>query len=89
MRTTLTLDDDLGAILKRRAEALGLSFRQVLNDTLRAGLAADIGPSLANAPKTIPHAFGFRVGIDLDKLNQLVDDLSVEEFVEKLQRGEA
>jgi hypothetical protein len=23
------------------------------------------------APKTIPHAFGFRPGIDLDKLNQL------------------
>jgi hypothetical protein len=25
--------------------------------------------------ETIPHAFGFRPGIDLDKLNQLVDEL--------------
>jgi len=32
------------------------------------------------APKTIPHAFGFRPGIDLDKLNQLADELEAENY---------
>ncbi|HEV2954877.1 MAG TPA: hypothetical protein VGX95_02055 [Xanthobacteraceae bacterium] len=31
-------------------------------------------------PKTIPHAFGFRPGIDLDKLNQLADELEAEAY---------
>ena len=30
------------------------------------------------APKTIPHSFGFRPGVDLDKLNQLADELEAE-----------
>ena len=31
--------------------------------------------------KTVSHAFGFREGTDLDKLNQLVDELEAENFV--------
>ena len=30
------------------------------------------------APKTIPHSFGFRPGVDVDKLNQLADELEAE-----------
>ncbi len=29
-------------------------------------------------PKTSPHHFGFRLGIDLDKLSRLVDELETE-----------
>ena len=36
--------------------------------------AARRGP----APKTIPHSFGFRPGVDLDKLGQLADELEAE-----------
>ncbi len=32
-------------------------------------------PPGVNVPRTIPHSFGFLPGIDLDKLNQLVDEL--------------
>jgi hypothetical protein len=32
----------------------------------------------------ISHSFGFRPGIDLDKLGQLLDELEVEAFVDKL-----
>jgi hypothetical protein len=32
------------------------------------------------APKTIPHAFGFRPEIDLDKLNRLADELEAEAY---------
>jgi hypothetical protein len=80
MRTMLTIDDDLAALLERRARQLGLPFRDVDNRTLRAGLGEQARPRQRSAPKTIPHAFGFRPGIDLDKLNQLVDELEAENY---------
>jgi hypothetical protein len=33
-----------------------------------------------------PHAFGFKPGIDLDRINQLVDELESEETARKLRR---
>ncbi len=36
-----------------------------------------------NAPRTIPHSFGFRPDIDLNKLNQLFDELETEEFLKR------
>jgi hypothetical protein len=84
MRTTLTIDDDLAGLLKRRARELGLPFRDVVNRTLRAGLGEAAKPARHAAPETIPHAFGFRPGIDLDKLNQLADELEAEAYADKL-----
>ncbi|HUI25963.1 MAG TPA: antitoxin [Candidatus Kryptonia bacterium] len=80
MRTTLTLDDDLGGILAKRARALGISFREVVNRTIRAGLGEAARPKSHVAPRTISHSFGFQPGIDLDKLNQLSDELEAEAF---------
>jgi len=80
MRTTLTIDDDLAGLLKRRARELGLPFKEVVNRTLRSGLGELARPRPHLAPKTIPHAFGFRPGIDLDKLNQLADELEAEAY---------
>ena len=48
MRTTLTLDDDVAAALKRRRAERGSGLRAEVNDLLRAGLAAASGPA-ANA----------------------------------------
>jgi hypothetical protein len=80
VRTTLTIDDDLAGLLKRQARELGLPFKDVLNRALRAGLGEAAKPRRRTAPKTIPHAFGFKPGIDLDKLNQLVDELEAERY---------
>jgi hypothetical protein len=80
MRTTLTIDDDLAGLLRRRARELGLPFKDVVNRTLRAGLGEQAKPYRRAPPKTIPHAFGFRPGIDLDKLNQLTDELEAEAY---------
>jgi hypothetical protein len=87
MRTTLTIDDDLAGLLKRRARELGLPFKEVINRTLRAGLGEQAKPRQRAAPKTIPHAFGFRPGIDLDKLNQLVDELEAEGYAMDQRSG--
>jgi hypothetical protein len=78
MRTTLTLDDDLGGLLKRRARELGISFKEAVNRTIRAGLGMSGAAGRLPAPKTIPHSFGFKPGIDLDKLGQLADELEAE-----------
>jgi len=80
MRTTLTIDDDLAGLLKRRSRELGMPFKDVVNRTLRAGLGEEAKPTRHPAPKTISHSFGFKPGIDLDKLNQLVDELEAETY---------
>jgi len=36
----------------------------------------------AKPPRTIPHDFGFRPGIDLDKLSQLADKLEAEGYAQ-------
>lgn len=84
MRTTLTLDDDLAGLLKRRAREFGIPFKEAVNRTIRAGMS-DAGPTSRDAPpKTISHSFGFAPGIDLDKLGQLADELEAEAFAEKI-----
>lgn len=87
MRTTLTIDDDLAGILHRKAAEQGRSFKEVVNATLRSGLAvqAEIA-SCKPAPAVLPREFGFRAGIDLEKLNQLADELETEEFVRKYSK---
>lgn len=40
MRTTLTLDPDVHALLKKATHRSKRPFKQVLNDAVRAGLAA-------------------------------------------------
>ena len=87
MRTTLTLDDDLAGLLKRRARELGVPFKEAVNRTIRAGLGEAARPRRGAAPKTVPHSFGFRPGVDLDKLNQLADELESEAYAASLRRA--
>jgi len=39
MRTTLTIDDDLAALLRQRSRTEERPFKEVVNEALRAGLA--------------------------------------------------
>jgi hypothetical protein len=84
VRTTLTIDDDLAGLLKRRARELDVPFKEVVNRTIRAGLGVTVISERQPAPRTIPHSFGFMPGIDLDKLGQLADELEAEAYAEKL-----
>lgn len=78
MRTILTLDDDLAGLLKRRAQALGVRFKEAVNRSIRAGLGKAAMSARAQAPKTEPHSFGLCPGIDPDKLGQLADELEAQ-----------
>jgi hypothetical protein len=85
MRTTLTLDPDVALRLKQRMEKEGLSLKHAVNEALRAGLSST--PKRARKVFRVePHSCGFKPGVDLDKLNQLVDELEVEEVRSKLTR---
>ncbi|MBI2320217.1 MAG: DUF2191 domain-containing protein [Betaproteobacteria bacterium] len=87
MRTTLTIDDDLAGLLKQRARELGIPFKDAVNRTIRAGLGEAAKARRGVAPKTVPHSFGFRPGVDLDKLGQLADELEAEAFAASAKRS--
>jgi Arc/MetJ family transcription regulator len=90
MRTTLTIDDDLAGLLKQRAREMGVPFKEAVNRAIRAGLGeAAARTRRGAAPKTIAHSFGFRPGIDLDKLGQLADELEAEAFAPTVEKSRA
>jgi len=75
MRTTLTLDPDVAARVRQEVRRTGKAFKAVVNQALRRGLGMDAQPSRAPRFKVQPHALGARPGVDLDRMNQLVDQL--------------
>jgi hypothetical protein len=84
MRTTLTIDDDLAEILHKKAGEQGHSFKSVVNDLLRAGIAAGGETPPPHTPvKVIAKPLGLKPGYDSGKFNQLADELEVEAFLEK------
>lgn len=85
MRTTLTLDDDVAAMLHQVAKERGISFKEAVNTALRAGLVADVPrPRRFIMPTS---NMGVRPGINLDKALQLAAELEDEEIIRKLELG--
>ena len=85
MRTTLTIDDGIAQALKDLAHRSNKPFKQVVNETLRAGLS-DAGSRRPRRYKIKPAALGgVSPGIDLDKALALADDLEDRELVRKMQ----
>ncbi|MBI3664848.1 MAG: antitoxin [Acidobacteria bacterium] len=85
MRTTLTLDPDVAQKLKSRMMERKAPFKQVINDALRRGLTAAPPPVRERPFRVVPHSFGFRPGVDVSKLNQLLDELEAQEFAAKMK----
>jgi hypothetical protein len=84
MRTTLTLDDDVARRLESEMQRSGEGMKAVVNRALRLGLGMADKPVEPEPFSVEAHAFGFREGTDLDRLNQLVDELEAEEVRVKL-----
>jgi hypothetical protein len=51
MRTTVTLDDDVAAIIETEKRRTGESFRTTVNRLLRRGAAADRRPAAPQLPE--------------------------------------
>lgn len=86
MRTTLTVDPDVEQLLQREMRRTNRSMKAVVNDALRIGLGMRSKSPRAPPFKVESHAFGFKPGIDTDRLNQLVDELEADEFARKQAR---
>jgi hypothetical protein len=65
MRTTVTLDPDVAAMLKAVARDRGVSFKQALNEAVRAGLAAGRARHRPFRQPTQP--VGLRPAVSIDK----------------------
>lgn len=72
VRTTLTLDDDVAMLLKKRAQESGRPFRDVVNQVLRRGLIEETGPVERPIPQ--PRAMGGS-RFDLTQALSMADEL--------------
>lgn len=85
MRTTVTLDADVVAQLKRLMREKRLSFKEALNTALRAGLSSP--PPTQRAVRFPTFAMGQHPGVDLTKALRLAAELEDEELARKLTLG--
>lgn len=83
MRTTVTLEPDVEALIRELMREQGVGFKQALNQAIRAGLA----PRRRRPFEQRTYAMGIRQGISYDKALQIAADLENEEIVRKLQLG--
>jgi ribbon-helix-helix CopG family protein len=83
MRTTVRIDPDLAARLRKIARERGISFKGALNAALRAGLGQRV--SAPRSYRVPARRLGLRPGIDLDKGLRLAAMLEDEEIARKLE----
>jgi hypothetical protein len=86
MRTTLTLDRDVAERLDKEMRRTGRGLKATVNEALRRGLGLGARPPRPPRFEVRPHAFGVKPGIDLDRMNQLVDELEAEALARKAGR---
>ena len=81
MRTTVTIDDDLAALVEAIRRREGLSFKAALNQLLRLGVQAKTAPPKPRRFHTPARKLGLKPGIDPTRLKALIDDLETGDFV--------
>lgn len=82
MRTTITLDSDVQALVDKAMRERKLTFKQAVNDGLRRGLGAEPQSDSYEVPTA---DLGARA--DLDKALQLAGDLEDDEILRKMRMG--
>lgn len=83
MRTTVTLDDDTLALIRRRMAERGVSFKTALNDAIREGAEGRVAPS----PFQTRTADLGVASVNLDRALQVAADLEDEELIRRQRRG--
>lgn len=82
MRTTVTLDDDVEQLVRRRMAERQVSFKKALNDAIRDGAMGRAEPRrfvTRTADLGVP-------AVNLDRALQLAADLEDEELVRRQRR---
>jgi plasmid stability protein len=73
IRTTVTLDDDVVARVKRESQSRGASFRNTLNDLLRAALLGVDNKPRRRALAIHPTHMGYKPGLNYDNIESLLE----------------
>jgi hypothetical protein len=81
MRTTITLEPDVEALLRRLMRQRGMSFKDAVNYAIRAGLA---DPAAAAPFETPTFRMGFEPVVPWHKALQVAADLEDEELARRL-----
>jgi hypothetical protein len=81
MRTTLTLDDDVAAKLKVESRRAGRPFREIVNETLRRGLASRRLTSRRQPFRIETRDLGnLKPGLSLDNVADLIEQVEGSAF---------
>jgi hypothetical protein len=74
VRTTLSLDDDVAALLKKEMRRSGASLKETVNDLLRSGLMASHHRTRKPFVVT-PLSLGLPRGLSYDNIEELIEAL--------------
>jgi predicted transcriptional regulator len=76
MRTTLTLDEDVAARLTELQKKRGVSFKEVVNQTLRQGLEQQAKRPQHTTRFTVKaRNMGQRPGLNYDNIGELLEQI--------------
>ena len=81
MRTTVTLDPDVEAVVKREMRERGLTFKEAVNEAIRRGMT----PSAA--VRSFPTYDMGEPRVDVTKALRLAGELEDDELARKLAQG--
>jgi hypothetical protein len=82
MRTTVTLDPDVAGMIRRAMDERGLTFKQAVNEAIRAGIA----PRRRTRVAVETHDMGEPL-VDVTKALQIAGELEDQERARDLAQG--
>jgi hypothetical protein len=82
MRTTVTLDPDTRLLVERAMRERGLSFKDAVNEAIRAGLGSRPGARAYTTPRDLGPA-----RVDLTKALQVAGQLEDDALARRLAEG--
>ncbi len=83
MRTTVTLDADVEALVKRAMRERGITFKEAVNEAIRAGTVRSVRSAARASPA---HDMG-EPFVDVTKALRLAGELEDQELAARLARG--
>ena len=90
MRATLTIDDDVAAILEERSRLEKKPFERVVNEALRRGTSAATTVAEGRSPnkpfRVKPHKGEFMSGEEGMTPKDVLEELEVEDYFQKLEK---
>jgi hypothetical protein len=87
MRTTLTLDPDVVAMLAEETHRRRRPYKQVVNDAIRRGLSPSRAGERQATYRVVPHHAALLPGLDRAAFNKYADELEDAAIVGKAHQA--